>query len=82
MTGHGGEDFLKFQDNEELSSKDLADAFAQMFEKKRYHEMLFMIDTCQGQSMFDKIYSPNIISASSSKTGEPSYSHSADHDIG
>lgn len=36
MTGHGGADFLKFQDREELSSEELADAFAQMWTKKRY----------------------------------------------
>ncbi|KAJ3259804.1 glycosylphosphatidylinositol anchor biosynthesis [Boothiomyces macroporosus] len=82
MTGHGGEDFLKFQDNEELGSQDLADAFAQMYEKKRYHELLFMIDTCQAASMYTKIYSPNILSAASAKSGEPSYSHHADNDIG
>lgn len=82
MTGHGGEDFLKFQDNEELGAQDIADAFAQMWEKKRYHELLFMIDTCQAESMFSRIYSPNILSASSSRTGEPSYSHHADNDIG
>ncbi|KAJ2992046.1 hypothetical protein HDV02_003294 [Globomyces sp. JEL0801] len=32
--------------------------------------------------MFSKIYSPNILSAASSRTGEPSYSHHADHEIG
>jgi phosphatidylinositol glycan class K len=35
MTGHGGDEFLKFQDSEEISSHDIADAFQQMFEKKR-----------------------------------------------
>ena len=35
MTGHGGNEFLKFQDSEEISSFDLADAFEQMWEKKR-----------------------------------------------
>ena len=35
MTGHGGANFLKFRDNEEISSHDLADAFNQMWEKKR-----------------------------------------------
>jgi phosphatidylinositol glycan class K len=35
MTGHGGNEFLKFQDAEEISAFDLADAFAQMWEKKR-----------------------------------------------
>jgi len=36
MTGHGGNEFLKFQDNEEISAFDLADAFEQMWQKKRY----------------------------------------------
>lgn len=35
MTGHGGNEFLKFQDNEEISAFDLADAFEQMWQKKR-----------------------------------------------
>lgn len=35
MTGHGGNEFLKFQDNEELSAFDIADAFEQMYQKKR-----------------------------------------------
>lgn len=36
MTGHGGNEFLKFQDNEEISAHDIADAFEQMYQKKRY----------------------------------------------
>ena len=35
MTGHGGDEFLKFQDSEEISAFDLADAFEQMWQKKR-----------------------------------------------
>ncbi|KAK6141244.1 hypothetical protein DH2020_024999 [Rehmannia glutinosa] len=34
MTGHGGDEFLKFQDSEELQSHDLADAVKQMKEKR------------------------------------------------
>lgn len=36
MTGHGGDEFLKFQDNEEISAFDLADAFGGMWAKGRY----------------------------------------------
>ncbi|KAF1809685.1 hypothetical protein P152DRAFT_402956 [Eremomyces bilateralis CBS 781.70] len=82
MTGHGGNEFLKFQDAEEISAFDLADAFAQMWEKKRYHEMLFMIDTCQANTMYSKFYSPNIIATGSSEIDESSYSHHADNDVG
>ena len=35
MTGHGGDNFLKFQDTEEINAHDLADAFQQMHERRR-----------------------------------------------
>lgn len=82
MTGHGGDEFLKFQDAEEISAFDLADAFEQMWEKRRYHELLFMIDTCQANTMYSKFYSPNIIATGSSELGQSSYSHHADNDVG
>ncbi|KAH8656096.1 peptidase C13 family-domain-containing protein [Tricladium varicosporioides] len=82
MTGHGGNEFLKFQDAEEISAFDLADAFEQMWEKKRYHELLFMIDTCQANTMYTKFYSPNIIATGSSDIDQSSYSHHADNDVG
>jgi phosphatidylinositol glycan class K len=82
MTGHGGNEFLKFQDAEEISAFDLADAFEQMWEKKRYHEMLFMIDTCQANTMYSKFYSPNILATGSSEIDQSSYSHHADNDVG
>ena len=74
MTGHGGDQFLKFQDVEEISSRDLADAFEQMHEKRRYHEMLFIIDTCQANTLYKQFYSPNILAIGSSRYAENSYS--------
>ncbi|KAG6844739.1 hypothetical protein H0H87_004071 [Tephrocybe sp. NHM501043] len=82
MTGHGGNEFLKFQDNEEISAFDIADAFEQMYQKKRYNEIFFMIDTCQANSMYSKFYSPNILATGSSRVGENSYSYENDNDIG
>ncbi|KAI9503033.1 glycosylphosphatidylinositol anchor biosynthesis [Coemansia spiralis] len=82
MTGHGGEDFLKFQDSEEINSYDIADAFQQMWEKQRYREILFVIDTCQANTMFSKFYSPNILSIGSSEKGENSLSYFHDYDLG
>ncbi|KAI5208335.1 hypothetical protein AUEXF2481DRAFT_66828 [Aureobasidium subglaciale EXF-2481] len=82
MTGHGGDEFLKFQDAEEISSHDLADAFEQMWEKKRYNELLFMIDTCQANTMYGQFYTPNIIATGSSALHQSSYSHHADQDVG
>ncbi|XP_074115933.1 putative GPI-anchor transamidase [Cotesia typhae] len=82
LTGHGGNGFLKFQDSEEITSQDLADALEQMWQKRRYHEILFIVDTCQASSMYEKIYSPNILAIASSKVGEDSLSHHVDPDIG
>ena len=82
MTGHGGDDFLKFQDAEEIASEDIAAAFAQMYEKKRYNEIFFMIDTCQANTMYSKFYSPNILAVGSSRFEESSYSHHSDVEIG
>ncbi|GMK59324.1 hypothetical protein CspeluHIS016_0703390 [Cutaneotrichosporon spelunceum] len=82
LTGHGGNEFLKFQDNEELSAFDVADAVEQMWEKRRYNRLLFMIDTCQANTMYSQFYSPNIIATGSSDLGENSLSHDSDYDIG
>lgn len=82
LTGHGGNEFLKFQDAEEIGAVDIADAFEQMSEKKRYNEILFMIDTCQANTMYSKFYSPNILAVGSSEIEENSYSHHADLDVG
>ncbi|KAK7689428.1 glycosylphosphatidylinositol anchor biosynthesis [Cerrena zonata] len=82
MTGHGGNEFLKFQDNEEISAFDIADAFEQMWQKKRYNEIFFMIDTCQANTMYSKFYSPNILATGSSKLDENSYSYENDMDLG
>ncbi|CAD7701930.1 unnamed protein product [Ostreobium quekettii] len=82
ITGHGGNEFLKFQDNEELMAQDLADAVAQMHEKGRYREMLFIADTCQASTLFSRFDSPNILTMASSKKDESSYSHHNDRDVG
>lgn len=74
MTGHGGNGFLKFLDSQELTSQELADAFAQMHEKRRYQNILFMADTCQAATLFRDFYSPNIAAIGSSLIGENSYS--------
>lgn len=36
LTGHGGDGFLKFQDSEEITSQEMADALEQMWQKQRY----------------------------------------------
>ncbi|KAL4199844.1 hypothetical protein AMTRI_Chr03g146830 [Amborella trichopoda] len=82
MTGHGGDEFLKFQDSEEIQSQDLADAIEQMREKGRFKELLIMVDTCQAATLFSRLYSPGVLAIGSSLKGENSYSHHLDSDVG
>ncbi|THG12941.1 hypothetical protein TEA_014564 [Camellia sinensis var. sinensis] len=82
MTGHGGDEFLKFQDSEELQSHDLADAVKQMKEKRRFKELLIMVDTCQAATLFSQLQSPGVLTIGSSMKGENSYSHHLDSDVG
>ncbi|PHU18487.1 GPI-anchor transamidase [Capsicum chinense] len=82
MTGHGGDEFLKFQDSEELQSRDLADAVKQMKEKRRFKELLIMVDTCQAATLFSQLQSPGVLAIGSSMKGENSYSHHLDADVG
>lgn len=49
---------------------------------KSYNEMLFMIDTCQANTMYSRFYTPNIIATGSSEIDQSSYSHHADNDVG
>lgn len=44
--------------------------------------MLFMIDTCQANTLYKHFYSPNIIATGSSEIDQSSYSHHADNDVG
>ncbi|CAE5956910.1 unnamed protein product [Arabidopsis arenosa] len=69
MTGHGGDEFLKFQDAEELQSHDLADAVKQMKEKRRFKELMIMVDTCQAATLFNQLQSPGVLAIGSSLKG-------------
>lgn len=82
ITGHGGDEFMKFQDQTELMSKDIADALEQMREKNRYNEVLFIAETCQAATLAAQFYSPGVLAIGSSEKGENSYSHHLDRSIG
>jgi phosphatidylinositol glycan class K len=41
-----------------------------------------MVDTCQANTLYERLYSPNVLAAGSSRRGQNSYSHHADGDLG
>mmetsp|Transcript_38326 Transcript_38326/g.108356 ORF Transcript_38326/g.108356 Transcript_38326/m.108356 type:complete len:407 (-) Transcript_38326:404-1624(-) len=82
LTGHGGDEFMKFQDDEELMAQDLADAIAQMHEQRRYNELLMLVETCEAATMWKRVYSPGVMGMASSILGEKSYSHHSSSELG
>jgi phosphatidylinositol glycan class K len=82
MTGHGGDEFFKFQDAEELSAQEFAFAVGEMYDKAMYKEMLIVLDTCQASTMCKYIDVPHVFCIASSQKGENSYAYIPDSDIG
>lgn len=82
MTGHGGKEFFKFQDQSELSARDIANAIEQMHVSNRYKQLLLAVDTCQASSLAHHITSPDVSFIASSRVGENSYSFANDQSIG
>ncbi|CAF4656300.1 unnamed protein product, partial [Rotaria sp. Silwood2] len=78
------ENFVRILTNRlpEVTPVSKPDVIEQMWRKKRYHELFFVVDTCQAATLFEKFYSPNILAVGSSKRGEDSLSHHVDPKIG
>jgi GPI-anchor transamidase subunit K len=82
MTGHGGDEFMKFNDIDELGAVEFAKAIEEMYHKNMYKNMLIMIDTCQAATLTQYITAPNVVSITSSRQGENSYALQSDSVIG
>jgi len=82
LSGHGGDEFFKFQDSEEMSSQELAAAIRDMELKQRYKEILLLADTCQASTLAAHITSPRVTTISSSAKGENSYAYHTSPDLG
>mmetsp|Transcript_21413 Transcript_21413/g.41992 ORF Transcript_21413/g.41992 Transcript_21413/m.41992 type:complete len:360 (+) Transcript_21413:171-1250(+) len=82
LSGHGGDEFIKFQDSEEMSSQDIAGVFDQMKIKNRFNEIFFAVDTCQAATLYKHFQTDGVIAMGSSRRNENSYSHHNDGDLG
>ena len=82
LTGHGGDQFLKFHDGDEFSSFNLGNTLREMHLRGRYKELLLVADTCQAASLADHITAPGVLILTSSLRGENSYAMRGDVDLG
>lgn len=72
LTGHGGEEFFKFQDVEEITAQEIADAIGQM----EFRHLLLVADTCQAFTLGAKLTTAaNVTVIGSSLKGQSSYAH-------
>jgi phosphatidylinositol glycan class K len=83
LTGHGGDGFLKFHDQDELLSADIAAAVQYMHAAHRYRELFLFIDTCQAATLYNRLsHMPRWAAVSSSTLGQSSYALRNDLGIG
>ena len=82
LSGHGGDEFFKFHDTEELFASDLARAIREMEIKQRYGQLLLILDTCQAATIGSLIVSPRVTTISSSARGENSYAYQSSPELG
>lgn len=75
LTGHGGDNFFKFQDEEELTSQDIATIMDLLYENKKFDQALFIADTCQAFTLFDKLSTPNVLALGTSLRDQNAYAH-------
>lgn len=82
LTGHGGDEFLKFHDTQEVSSQDMDYVFKEMRLKRRFKEILLIVDTCQASTFANSIETSNVYTLTSSLKGENSYAYETNTDLG
>lgn len=82
LSGHGGDQFLKFRDEELLSATDFAFALQELYIQQRMANAFVIIETCQASTLVETIVTPNVITLASSKRDENSYSYGYDHNHG
>jgi len=83
LSGHGGHEFFKFHDTEEISAFDIAESIKELGRKKMYKNMLFMTDTCKSFTL-SKYMSElrDITFVGSSGASENSYAYDTDPVLG
>jgi glycosylphosphatidylinositol transamidase (GPIT) subunit GPI8 len=82
LSGHGGNEFFKFRDREELSTLDFSSALDKFSRMGRYQQLMVVVDTCQAESLKPSTYIPNMIFIGSSRTGENSYAYANHPELG
>ena len=81
ITSHGGENFIKVRNYLVVLTDELNRTLNEMYIKGKYKELLFVLDTCEGYTLYDNVNVPNIYFISSSALGQKASSYSYDDNL-
>ena len=81
ITSHGGENFIKIRNFLVVLTDELNRTLNEMYIKGKYKELLFVLDTCEGYTLYNHVNVPNIYFISSSTLGQKSSSYSYDENL-
>jgi phosphatidylinositol glycan class K len=82
LAGHGGEEFLKFRNVEELRATEFAFIVAEMKRILKFQELVVILDTCQAETFFRHIQTDGVTTIASSKLSEKAVSSEHDRTLG
>ena len=82
ITGHGGENYMKFQDAEQIFGEDLNGILVEMRRMERYDNAMIVVDTCKASTFCQHISTPNTGCMASSLRGQNSYSKHSNSQVG
>ena len=81
VTSHGGENFIKVRGKLVILSDELNRTLNEMYIKQRYKEIVFVLDTCEGYSLFDNVNVPNVYFVASALLNQKASSYSFDGNL-
>ena len=81
ITSHGGENFIKVRNFLVVLTDELNRTLNEMYIKGKYKEIIFVLDTCEGYTLYNHVNIPNIYFISSSTLGQKSQSYSYDENL-
>lgn len=84
ITSHGGDGFIKFRGKNVVLSEDLNRTLIEMYQKGRYKEIVFVLDTCEAYTLYTSVdteQAPNIMFIASSIKDQKATSINYDPDF-
>jgi glycosylphosphatidylinositol transamidase (GPIT) subunit GPI8 len=65
-----------------MTAQDIANLMDELAARKKFRKALFIADTCQAFTLFDKLTTPNVYALGTSLRGENAYAHHSDVELG